>query len=1257
MKEKTGTVSAYDWTEGEYRYNVDQKEYIQNPRKLFTWTAPETGMGLFYVDDPDYDEPWLPVWRFQGESEFRGTNFNVEKGGQIEIELWPRVYDEGYFINEDMEMIQWWKFHTQGGSVKYDMTYTETIESILDADFTYSPSNPTLGQSIQITSQSTVVNAEIVSIKWYLNGDHQANFDGVESWSWTPSKAGTYLFELEVTDSTGNYDFAIDNISVEEESSYTVMDATLCTGLSNNEPVDRKTSFTKGDDIVFWMKLGNVKGDHSVYIEWETPRERETLTNTRIEVPAPSIAGSQHVVSHAITKSDLIYNQIINDPGGWTISVWIDSKTEYRYEFQIDSNVEHIFEISKSKVITGELVDLQGTVLLNGEPVEGADIILEVLQNGELMDESSGFSTNADGSYSAFYAITHVDDPLSRKRETWTLRTIAVYNGQRFVAEKEIQVMHIGIDINQIKLVQTLETTPTGQSYKLAGDKEAGVRVTLNIPARKGSRGFTRPVIGVIFEVKQNNRVVYTDPREINGVSKIKDYDFFFTLPPGSYTASLRVDPESIYTHTNMKEEYWKSLSKEWTLEVKEMEPLHITFIPVDMWEGVTGSAEDTQRYKQFCEGQIELIKDTYPLPDSKFSFTIDERNRKSPFILKTFLTYMGKYMAAITWLNQEAVSIGTKVIAVLPATTEWWEKPATLDKQGFAWSFASTKASGVKSTAHVGVSAHEIAHQLGLYTWIEQYTWVSHGITVEGLILKDGVIYDLSKIEDMRRAFTVSTSIAKCFMGTNAGGSTGTWVSEEAYLKLVDVLGDPPHAPVLQVTGLINNTGLFNNQIIEYIGLPDIWPEGRFSIKLVDSNGGVLYEKEFGGDADETFFSFSVLFPSNTRRIEYYKDGSLIASQDVSGNAPTSIIDSFNSQGDSASLSWSVSDLDQDEVSSTVVYSNNGVNWLMLDMNNTDNTLNFDFTGLPGGDECYVKVITHDGVRTGETVYGPFTAPKNTPQAIITSHEDSEVFGTGLTLTGIGYDLDDGEITDTLSWSSNIDGSLGAGKTIWANLSLGNHVISLEVTDRDGNKATDQVTVVTQETQVITFESHILTNTVPELGVQPQARSVFLHDETINSVVSFSSVGGGDNVTWIFTGPGVMKKYYSETESTTLVTYLPFNLAEYPLENAIGYWEVDVYVNGNLVDTQGVMVEKRQESTGFVWWGGAVGILVIGSVLVGGYLVLKKRGSKDSQSTPQTQPKSVAQTQQFCPECGKPATWIEQYKRWYCYDCEKYLE
>jgi hypothetical protein len=28
-----------------------------------------------------------------------------------------------------------------------------------------------------------------------------------------------------------------------------------------------------------------------------------------------------------------------------------------------------------------------------------------------------------------------------------------------------------------------------------------------------------------------------------------------------------------------------------------------------------------------------------------------------------------------------------------------------------------------------------------------------------------------------------------------------------------------------------------------------------------------------------------------------------------------------------------------------------------------------------------------------------------------------------------------------------------------------------------------------------------------------------------------------------------------------------------------------------------------------------------------------------------------------MCPTCGKPATWVEAYKRWYCYTCQEYLD
>ena len=45
--------------------------------------------------------------------------------------------------------------------------------------------------------------------------------------------------------------------------------------------------------------------------------------------------------------------------------------------------------------------------------------------------------------------------------------------------------------------------------------------------------------------------------------------------------------------------------------------------------------------------------------------------------------------------------------------------------------------------------------------------------------------------------------------------------------------------------------------------------------------------------------------------------------------------------------------------------------------------------------------------------------------------------------------------------------------------------------------------------------------------------------------------------------------------------------------------------------------------------------------------------------AVPKIEPKKV-QAQPvapICPKCGKPATWVEAYKRWYCYSCQEYLE
>ena len=87
---------------------------------------------------------------------------------------------------------------------------------------------------------------------------------------------------------------------------------------------------------------------------------------------------------------------------------------------------------------------------------------------------------------------------------------------------------------------------------------------------------------------------------------------------------------------------------------------------------------------------------------------------------------------------------------------------------------------------------------------------------------------------------------------------------------------------------------------------------------------------------------------------------------------------------------------------------------------------------------------------------------PNASPSVDITAPSNGASFdeGTSINFTGTASDPEDGPLSSSLSWSSNLDGALGTGSSIGATLSVGSHTVTASVTDSGGASGSDAISV-----------------------------------------------------------------------------------------------------------------------------------------------------------------------------------------------------
>ena len=103
------------------------------------------------------------------------------------------------------------------------------------------------------------------------------------------------------------------------------------------------------------------------------------------------------------------------------------------------------------------------------------------------------------------------------------------------------------------------------------------------------------------------------------------------------------------------------------------------------------------------------------------------------------------------------------------------------------------------------------------------------------------------------------------------------------------------------------------------------------------------------------------------------------------------------------------------------------------------------------------------DGFNTASAVSQPFSVPTKAPSTAIITEPTGEPYQNPVGLEGTAYDPEYGFLPeDRMTWSSDLDGEIGIGSSIEAQLSPGEHTITLVGEDAHGmmSRAVIQITV-----------------------------------------------------------------------------------------------------------------------------------------------------------------------------------------------------
>lgn len=173
-------------------------------------------------------------------------------------------------------------------------------------------------------------------------------------------------------------------------------------------------------------------------------------------------------------------------------------------------------------------------------------------------------------------------------------------------------------------------------------------------------------------------------------------------------------------------------------------------------------------------------------------------------------------------------------------------------------------------------------------------------------------------------------------------------------------------------------------------------------------------------------------------------------------------------------------------------------------------------------------RILDQDDKDALSALYpGTSTPANNSPIVSISNPTDNSSFdsATVISFAGSASDIEDGDVSANLSWTSSIDGSIGAGTSFTNSLSDGTHTITAEVTDAGGKTGSDSITITVGTPPVTGTSVDVDSITYTGSGGKNNDRhltvSVHISDDSGNDVSGATvsiTLTNGDS-TWTATG------------------------------------------------------------------------------------------------------------------------------------------